>query len=247
MKDKDTITVYWGPTPSETVESWSMLYAPPVHVLNTLRKHRSPEVTSSNMFVCPAVTGAFKNLYALESTIDNEFTFPPNIDDVPLLTYMEHEGKLAIMKPRVSALSTHRDIDVNMSWTFFADEPLVARFTAPYYPPTTPGPGVMLSAGEFDIGSWFRPFRLNYFVPYGVNTLKFKTNDPLVFVEFKTEKKIVFKRYQGTPLLASLARECAESPQRYGLFKSLAERYEMAKRTKLTNQVLQELEKNVID
>jgi hypothetical protein len=224
-----------------------MLYAPPVHVLSKYRKIKSPKAGFINMFACPAVNDTFKNVYVIESTIDNEFTVPSNIEEIPLFTPIKHEGKLVVSKPRESALEGYNDIEVNLSWSFFADEPLVARFTAPFFPPFSPAPGVLLDSGEFDIGSWYRPFRLNYNVPKEVSKLTFKENDPLVYVEFKTDKQIVFKRYTGTPLLLAIAQECAAAPRRYSLFRPLKERYDLARKTKLTDQVLAEIKKNVIE
>jgi hypothetical protein len=168
----------------------------------------------------------------------DELQYPLFINDVAPL-------QVKVLRP--PSIEGTSNIVYNMSWLMFADEPLVAKFTAPYFPATSPAKDVILSAGEFDIGQWFRDFNLDYHVPYGTKELNFEENQPLFYVEFKTDKKIILKRFMLTNEIRNLASECAESRNRYGSFFSLPQRYNMAKESKMSEQILSLIKQNTID
>ena len=148
---------------------------------------------------------------------------------------------------RKSSIKNHINIHYNMSWNFFASEPVVARFSAPFFPSASPVKNSYLSTGQFDIGRWYRTFMLEYHIPVDSVDFSIKENDPLLFVEFFTDKKIEFKRYSMSAKLSNLAIEAASSPVTYSKHKSLLERYKMAHGAKIPNIVLTEIRKNLID
>jgi hypothetical protein len=259
---KDTVIVYWSvPNYIPAQESWSMLYSEPESVATEVRKDKSKDSGARSIHGCPAAKDTFTNLFTVKSQIDNTIEFSDE-----LLRSVEKElqdaynnsqrdglalhtnSKVLLWAVRPSSFKDNANILLNMGWLFFADEPLTAEFTAPYYPATSPASNVRLSPGRFDIGQWFRPYHLDYHVPFTTKTLTFKKNDDLFYIKLHTEKKVVFKRFVMTVELENLHKEFVESPNRYStFFAPLEEKYKIAKNTKMTEQVLHHIRKNCVE
>jgi len=212
------------------------------------------------MHGCPASKDVLDKIYFVPSAIDDSlnlskdflelfYSLPKNQFNKgigePFPTPDNPLSLLRVFRP--PSLDGYLNLSYNLGWQFLADEPLVARFTAPYFPPVTPAPGTILSVGEFNIGNWFRPFNLDYHVPLTTKKLEFKEGQPLFYVEFFTEKKIILKQFINTPFVSSLMKESVQSPGLYGSFKSLSQRYSHAKNTRLVDQALNEICKNLLD
>jgi hypothetical protein len=163
---------------------------------------------------------------------------------IELIQPNKHSSLPKILIPRVPQLKGHIDIQYNLTWIMFASEPLLARFTAPYLPCVSPAPGVLLSAGEFDIGQWFRPYNLDYHVPLDVSSLTFKEDEPLFYMEAMTDRPIVLKRFNMTTPLRRMADECVRVSSMYGANKPLKYRYQQFMKSSTNKKVLKEIEKN---
>jgi hypothetical protein len=262
MEEKDTITIYWSTVATDSTQSWSQLYSKPINVINNLRKTKNPGSGNTSFFACPAMTDMFKNVYSFNSAIDDTVTLPELVENRNFESseYISHfpggssffelgnsGSKLSVYNHRNSSIEKHYNITYNLSWIFFADEPVVARMTSPYFPAKAPAEGVILGAGEYDIGSWFRPYNLDYHIPFGTKKLEFKENDPLFYLEIKTDKNIVFKRFIVNNELRSMHEECVQSPLRYSRFKPLSWRYKKAKDSLIPEMILKEINKNLAE
>jgi hypothetical protein len=247
------IVVYWSPF----VHGWEMLYTEPKSIYSDIKSKANNNLHKSNssMFACPASNDVLQNVYAIKSNLDDYYELPVKfLEDLEKQETIEQQiflpmnnNKLSFMVQRKSILKDYWDIEYNLKWVFFADEPLKMKITSPYFPHSAPTPGAFVAAGQMDIGQWFRNINLNYFVPKTATSMEFKVDDSLMYLEFMTDKKIVFKRFQITPLIDQMLIESIESPQRYGKHLPLVKRYEMAKKSKLRERVLTEIKKNLIE
>ncbi len=247
-KDNDTITVYWSPSPFNTDEtSWNFLYSSPISVLSDLNTIR--DKSSKNMFSCPAYTQSMKNVFVFKSTFSEKI----ELDETFFLPKEEypyyHFGRSTVLlnEQRPSSLNKYVNVIYNMGWLFFADQPVEARFTAPYYPTMSPAEGVMLSTGQFNIGEWYRDYHLDYHIPFGTKELNFEENQSLFYLEVRTDKKVVFKRYNLTIELRKLADECATSSVIYGSNKPLLHRYNMFNKSLSPQRVLSYIKENIVE
>jgi len=136
-----------------------------------------------------------------------------------------------------------------MSWLFFCEEPLLARFTAPYFPPKSPAKDAILAMGEFDIGLWFRNFNLDYMIPDGSTNFDINIDDPLFYLQLYTNKKVVFKRFIHTDITQKLSEEFSQTSNRRGkkMGISFNKRYELSRKTMLPELVLNEIKKNLVE
>ena len=250
--DKDSVVVYWAPSMfANEVESWNMLYPTPQLVKSQLQSMHTD--LKRNMHACPALKDSLKNVYALKSAVKEDIDLPSDyLREIHLNEGTEpfpsfNNQIVRLNKERASSLIGYSNLCYNLGWVFFSEEPLIANFTAPYMPASSPSPGAILACGEFDIGKWFRPFNFDYHIPLDNTSFKVEIGQDLAYVKFKTEKKVVLKRFSLNKVLFNYATETAQSSSRYSQFVPLLQRYEMAKNSKMTNLVLKEIKNNLID
>jgi hypothetical protein len=148
---------------------------------------------------------------------------------------------------RKSSYKNYSNLIYEMRWLFFSEESVNVKFTAPYFPATSPTPGAFLSPGRYDIGQWYRQFMLDYHIPLNDSTFKIKENDDLFYMHVETDKKVVFKKYALSLRLQALNIESSMASKRYGAFKSLNERYLMAKKTNYLESIRTEIKKNLLE
>ncbi len=260
MKNKlKPITVYWS-TPSylENESSWHFLYREPESLFKNVYKIHSDTIDKKEtLFACPAFNDHASNVFVFSSAIDDTI----NIQDGVLDNFLYRkkdvgseqlviptDSKLILRNARQSSLTGYVSVSYNMSWILFSDEPLVAKFIAPYYPQTSPCEGSLLSVGKFDIGKIYRPFQLDYHIPLKTKQMVFKKEDPLFYVEFETDRPIIFKRYEYSFKLDRVVKEVIKTySQMFGQRIPLSKRYEDAKMAKIPELVLSEIRKNLVE
>lgn len=247
MPTKDTITIYWAPSAFvDTDQNWNFLYSDPVSVLSELNAIRNKD--AREMFSCPAYVNAMKNVFVFKNVfpnvigLDEEFFKPKTHYPFP------HYGmsKILLNELRQSSLENYVNATYNMGWLLFSDEPVEARFTAPYFPNVSPAPGVMLSSGQFNIGEWYRDYLLDYHIPFGTKELVFDKDQHLFYLDIKTDKKVIFKRYNLSQQLNEISRECSGSPRNYESGKPLSYRYDIFKKTASPERVLSHIKNNLV-
>ena len=249
MSEKEHVNVYWASSQFTTEDvQWNFFYSEPTPVIDNLVTNTTENTLAVQ---CPATRNILKNVYSLNSNVDDYVDLSTlNLEIDASNTSEENyplpvESKVGLNRVRPTSFVGYVNVVYNLSWMFFADEPLVARFLPPYYPTATPTQGAIMSVGEFDIGQWYRPMNLDYHLPYGSSSFSVKSGQPLAFLEFKTEKSVKLHRYKYTPSLRRLAEEFATSVHRHGR-TPLTKRYNIAKRAKVSELVLSEIKNNLI-
>lgn len=263
MKDtKEPLIVYWSPATYESnQESWSFLYIEPVPLFSQVTQMRDPKTGSDNIYACPAFKASTNNVFVLKNAVENTVVFPKgflkdaNDTIASSANYSTNsisfgnnlESKVFLNVLRKPSVKDYVNVLYNMSWLFIAEESVVAKITPPYYPYSSPANGAMLSIGEFDIGQWFRPFLLDYHIPMSTDKMTFLEGDDLCYIHFTTDRPIIFKRFMNTSTISKLQKECSEAGRRYGTFKPLSQRYAMAKKSKIKEQFISEIKKNLVE
>jgi hypothetical protein len=251
MREKDTITVYWAPSLFDPdKESWSMMYPEPYPLKKDLNDKAE---LGAGIKICPAVKDGINNVFVLSTAIDDDFEIP--IDIIKEMVEGEQFDKfipidganLGLRLSRPPEYVDSYNYTYNLGWMFFADEPVDMRFTSPWFPPSSPLEGASLPPGQFDIGRWYRSINLEYVTPQDSTRFSLKAGDAIAYLEFMTDKKIIFKRYVSSDRLTALSKEFSSSSARFGFYKKLSERYTIAKRSKMTELVLAEIKKNLVE
>lgn len=248
-ENKEPITVYWSPAQFLLdQESWNFVYQEPRSVSKDFYDNLHKNTDSSR---CPAARFFYHNIFSINSTIEDKFTFPPGLledmyysDDIHVR--LPVNSNVAIEKTRQNEMRGHVNLSYNLAWFFFSEEEgLTMRFSAPYFPASSPMKGAKLASGAFDIGSWLRPVNLEYYVPIDVDEFVLEEDQPMAFVEFETDRPVILKRFNMDNRLANIVSEIVES-DRYGFLRNLKDRYKLFKKTRMREIILAEIKKNLI-
>lgn len=241
--EKDSITVYWAPAVAPVDGSWDLLYPEPTNLYSDLMSDKNPNRGLTSYLLCPAASNKFKRTYVITQPHDSSYFYDFTDEKNPIIA---PTSKMSIgceikRAPTVKAGPT---VEFYLRYIFFAEESVNARFTPPMFHPAKHTNYGTTVPGDFDIGSWFRPFPLEMQLWGNSGEIKFKEGEPLFYVEFDTDREIVLKRFSFTQELHNYAKHCVTF---YNQEYSLIKRYNQFRRTKMNDLVLKEIKKNCIN
>jgi hypothetical protein len=263
------ITVYWAsPNGKDLIQE-------PEKVFKSIaeKKSKFDRDPKSDVFGCPATRNFYKNLYVFRSNVSDVCVWPEgylsqlvenarstmngcncpvphdhkNKNDSSSQPVLKKFGNVRnFSQNRQANLDGYIDLSYHINWIMFASESLKVHYTAPFAPNFSPIDGAIFTNGEYDIGRWFRPGSLQWFVPVNAKKFHLRKGDPLFYFRPLTDKKIIFKQFAITDKLYECANEYMGSPEKHGVNKSLEERYDMLEKEGLRQRVLDEIQKNLI-
>lgn len=245
---KKPITVYWAPAFNldyNKGDDWSLLYLKPKSLYKELHETRVENLKPGNILSCPAFSNKYKKTYVFRSAQPCHYEYDYEDDNRTINTLGDRSYRLS--GNRFQALSFGPSLEFGFYNLFFADEPLTASFTPPYYhEPKYTKYGAVIP-GEFDIGQWFRPFNFEIQTWKNKGEIIIEEEEPIFYVEFKTDRPIIFKQFLMNDQLAKYAKMCAGSNVTLGFGKTLSFRYNRFKQSGIRERVLFEIKNNTID
>lgn len=240
------INVYWAPfiTINQNGGDWSLLYPKPITLFNDLLNTKSKNKTNNSFFACPAFADKTKKILVFKNPEDMEYEYDFSNGNQSINP--KSDFFITIQNAREDAISPGPLLSIKLEYVFFSDEPLDAYFTPPFFNPPGYTKYASVIPGEFNIGKWFRPynFEIQTWSPKG--NIIFKKNEPLFYVELKTDKKINLHRFDCTDKLIAIGAASANSGSIFGRGKSLISRYNRFTDVGLREKVLTEIKKNII-
>lgn len=253
----DTITVYWSPQ-LFLHNNWNFLYPKPKTLFSSVKEHTSlkneAELSgdlmkhTTKILACPAVSNKFKKIAVFESPMSCSYNYDFNNFFKTSKYILEPETKqyIDVRVERPPVVDYGPTITFSLSYFLFAEESLDAYFTPPmFHPPKYMKYGSVVP-GEFDIGRWFRPYNLEIQMWNQSGKFELQENEPLFYTEFKTEKRVVLKRFQINDKLHDAAVACINSKNIFGSGQTLDERYNRFENTDMRDMILSEIKKNII-
>lgn len=239
----DTINVYWSPCNETHQEiNKSMWYLDPENVYKKHTNNKNDNMDHyATMFTCPAVQNKLTNVWSFASSIETKLVIEDSI-------VTKHYGIPLRPTPRVNSIANTGHLWFDLSWLFFADAPLVAAFTSPYFDNVKHNQVMAIPPASFDIGQWFRPFNSEYIVWSPEHCeVHIKPNDPMFYIEFLTDKKINLIRFEQSEKIMEYARGCSKSTDIFGRGKGLENRYDKFKSGHMKELVIKEIQKNILE
>jgi hypothetical protein len=253
---KTPIVVYWAPMHYED-SKFLQYYSKPEKVILDLTKQRNKEniqYKNPGIFACPSFQDIFKNIYQVKSTIDTEFKLPSFLwqkkqsSKEEMAEMFPVKSQFAAFRLRPSSFDGYQNMIYDMNWIFFSEEPLIMRITPPWFPHVSPCDGAVLSSGEYDIGQWFRQVGLDYHIPNNTNIFKISKDDPLMYIEFKTDRPIILKQFKLRNSMKETQKEyIVEFRKNHGSNKPLLFRYKEMNNNGVNKKVLKQIKENIID
>lgn len=242
------ITVYWCPNTSTDIHpsDWSFLYPKPESLYSMVRSDRKDSAPNNTLLSCPAFSNKTKKILVLKNPMscsyEYDFTFEHNLIFRPTT-----EKFINASSVREKALNNGHSIVFDLSYLFFSDEPMDAYFTPPMFNKPKHMKQASLIPGEFDIGRWFRPctFELQFWDNKG--TFDLEENEPMAYIEFKTDRPVILKRFNINKALYGYAEACVEVTNLFGRGQSLLDRYNRFKNIGMREKILTEIKNNLVD
>ncbi len=247
MKEKNPINVYWAPLVVNELDNsdWSFLYPKPEQLFSSLVKKRVSGSGNNNFFSCPAVANKFKKTLVFDFPVESKYFY--DFSDDKNIIALEKQNSIGVIHTRDAAITDGPCITFNLGYMLFADEPLDAVFSPPYFhKPQYTNYGTAVP-GAFNIGKWFRSYNLEMQMWSNTGEFTINENEPIFYVEFNTDRPIVLKRFSLNHKLLNYANACVETTNMFGRGRSLLQRYEMFNKVGLREKILTEINKNLID
>lgn len=241
--EKNVINVYWSPYYDVSLGSadWSFLYPKPKTLFSTLTEKKNLDSGSGNFFACPAFSNKTKNMYVFSNTLSGSYQYEGSE------IHPTSEKFVSVFSERKPSIDQGPLFTFSLRYLFFADQPLDAYFTPPYFskPEYTQYGSVV--PGEFDIGQWFRAYNFEIQTWSNSGEIHLKENEPLFYVEFKTDKKIKMHRFKQTDQILKYSIACSTTQHLFGKGESLIKRYSRFKDVGLKEKVLMEIKNNLLE
>lgn len=238
---KDSVTVYWANIPDDDLD-WAIIFEEPVPLINELALNKNKNNLDNNLLRCPAVIDLIKNTFIIKNPLESYGSFI--IEDGMVSREMHSkDNKWVVNRPpsfnnQLLAMYRHPIM-------FFCEEEIDIMMTEPYFSKAQHKSWGSIVPGMFNCGSWFRPIQIEFNIWENTKDLHLEQDEPLAYVKFMTNKKIVFKRFAMTDSLISQAKICS-SAGRWEPKVPLVKRYKRFKNTKRNKFVIEEIKKNLL-
>jgi hypothetical protein len=243
--NKKPITVYWSPyIDSQQNDDWSFLFPKPVSVFSDHLKNKN-KLNTNHFFNCPATASKIKKTLMFNSPMtfgyDYDFSGDNNILNV------NSNNAIYMHSIRDKMISSGPSFKVSLGYSLFADESLDVSFTSPFFHKATYMQNAACIPGNFNIGEWYRPFSFELQAWSDKGSINFVEGEPLFYAEFKTDRRIIVKRYQQNEMLTKYTAANIGTTNLFGPGLSLKDRYDRFRSVGMREKVLNEINKTLID
>jgi hypothetical protein len=248
------LVIYWAPWimkggakagpdlsgPSE------IMFSPPNGLWSELTTQMYNQDVSRNFFQCPAVRDTFLPTYVIYNPLTSsaEVEIKETGEVGRVIQEVGRDSQVRITMPHAPSLTNQLLVCYNLQHIFFAEEPVLMRLTSPWFHKAPHMQYGSLVPGNYDIGRWFRPINFEYNLWDGGTKLEIEAGEPLAYIEFGTDRKIVLKRFEATEKLHTVGGEIIHA--RSKRWKTLGARYELFDRSPLRKIILKEISENIL-
>jgi hypothetical protein len=231
-----TINVYWA-----CIEKEWMLATPPDSVASVFYKKDLIEDgnRSSQINYCPAFNDNLKNVYAIRSLYDYEFTLTNN-------TLWSNNYDQEFYNDHVLIRSYEkRFFSFKNSYIFFTDAPSLTTtfYEFPFLEDNNITKRCIPVAGQFDIGKWFRGTEFAFYLKQGYDSFKIERGEIYSYVRFHTAEKINLIEFKYSDKLKQFNQERFETISKIPRLKKLENYYKMLRHKRL---IIKEITENLI-
>lgn len=240
--------IYWSKYLSEVSEvkkgnreklaqGYDLTIKPPQSLYQYLISNEELKNKLGNYALCPAALNELKTTYYITSDIDYNFYFDGN----------EVKSNMYDQKMFDNVLQRENEtlFFLNFYTIMYSEVNCKITQIPPYLHKTTFSRGNCLSvSASMDISKWFRPMHAVYMndekSPFNI-----KANDPLYYIKFDTEEKIIFKEFVMNEKLYDLSLNCTNYKM-YHPKTGLKKLYNKFIERKYDKRIMKEIKENII-
>ncbi len=236
------IIVYWANSPMPDKNTYiSMMSNPPIPLFKTLPKRASNRDALQNYINCRSLPNLYKNTFLITSPINANIS----INVIDQRCYPEGEGSQFFLEENRPFENMNR-IDLDFSYIFFSEESLELAQIPAFIHKTTFSENAFIASGSFDISKWFRPIFPSFIFWKNSSQLQLKQNDPLYYLDFKTNKNVVLKQFEFTEQILEIMAGSI-SYRNANPLSSLQHLYDRFAQSKKSQKLIKLIKENLID
>jgi hypothetical protein len=252
MKNIKPLIIYWSPfTSALTQYNNILLDMEPVAVKSYIVKNKAinPKIPlpitkngtePGGYHMCSAMVELFKNTFIIKAP----FSYHIDLDqDGNIVNSSE---QFQFFEPRISSFENSLCVDFHLPYLFFSEESVNITTTPPYMTKTVQQSYGFTAAVKYNIGKWFRPFIITYHLWPSTFSLRIEKNEPIMYISFDTDRKIIFKQFKLTDDILSQAEGCM-GDKNINYLQPMNLLYDRFIKTKMNKIILKEIKENLID
>lgn len=190
---------------------------------------------------CPAHQQSKNNVYYINSPLD----FYYELDEFGTISH-DQPYYFYINSVRKAQYDNRFTVNLSLQYIFFSEENVTLEILPPYLHKTELQNHGVISTGEFNISRWFRPINFEFLLWENEKNLRIKENEPMVYLKFHSDSKIILKEFKCTDTIFSQAHACAQHHHIYKPKQTLESRYKKFDQSNLKKVILKEIKNNII-
>lgn len=247
-KESNEIVVYWCPwwTPEPGI-NLDLVYQNPVNIYKDFISRSDSDRPAANFINCPAVSEKFKRTFMVKNVAETAFRFTNGEGGEKNVNYLNSKTtNAAIGITHQPTLKDNTLFEYHMAYAFLAEESLNITTSSPYFHKAPHLQYGALVPGSFDIGRWYRPIIAEFNLWEGNDYFHIQSDEPLMYWEFSTNKKVILKRYERTQKLYDITSSIIN----FKLVKrgsNLLSRYKKFDESSLRAIILKEIKNNLVE
>lgn len=235
----EEITIYWGIySIDENNFNLNLGWEPPKPLISILPHAKTSN--PGNYRNCTASVPMFRSIYAIINSIDAKVQLTGDVNE-PQLYATSTAWAL-----RESGFMNRYSVDYNQQWLFFSEESVKLQITPPYLHNTSVNSTATIASGAFDISKWFRPINPCFLLWDNQDSITLTKNEPLMYLQFMTDKKIKLVHFNVTKEMIDVAAEMVLH-KNYFPFESLQNLYIKFKRGNFDKKILKLIKENILE
>ncbi len=231
----DTSTVYWcmdtdlpSLGPSKTI----------LPLFNSVVSERNKNTDpGSSYYKCKSAQEMFNNTFILPSTENLHILFSGG----KLLNTRDAKK----FRPRMPVFQDGPAVDYDSRWLFFSEDEINIQLTPPYFHKTKASEYATVLSGEFNISKWFRPIIPTFSLWDSSKELVISEQDPLAYVNFITDKKIILQEFTETEKIKHIMNECIMMKEKFPNLP-LSESYNKFLLSNKHKELIKEIKNNLV-
>jgi len=198
----DTLIVYWSPWQHKDIyDQRYSSYKNPEKLLSYADKFRNDKNLTDTWYKCRAYMEFAKNTFVLRSP----FGVDAKIDS-PYIRSLNKDYEVEQFDAKNPSMSNSYTVNFSTNWIFWCEEDLTITTMNPYIEPSRFN-GFYVP-GSFNINKWFRPVEGAFQLYPGQDTFTVNPGDPIIYIKFNTDKKVILKRFKMNDALNESVYKC---------------------------------------
>lgn len=210
----------------------------PLPLFNSIVEGRNKEIDSPDSYYrCKSAQEIFKNTFILPMLEDSHLLFPNG-----KLIQNKDSSKFLIRNP---VFGNRPAVDYTPQWMFFSEDDIEVELIPPYFHKTKASEYATILSGKFNISKWFRPINATFSLWDNSKELILSKSDPLGYIKFNTNNKIILKEFKQTEIIKKVIWECVSLKEKFPNLP-LTESYNRFLINRKHKEVLEEIKRNLI-